>query len=253
MSASVPPTTAPDIVRDARRLHRAYRDAALRPSKVRNLDKLWEVLDAIRDEGGRDYSLAEIGRRLEAIGGPKTQSLRNAQGAYFREIVAAYAGAVNGSTRYVGADKSNVERALDLITDPGIRATLRSAIEEGKRLKVVNDNLHAAFKTLQVGVSLDVASSDPRVEAPPTVPAALAPPPAASRLTPRFRAALAKGIDVTRLAQQGLVIGADGGIQTEAGDRVFPPAFVTAIRTILEAGGAGPETGQRTPSRISPA
>lgn len=39
-----------------------------------------------------------------------------------------------------------------------------------------------------------------RVEAPPTVPAALAPPPAASRLTPRFRAALAKGIDVTRLA-----------------------------------------------------
>lgn len=226
-------TTAPDIVRDARHLYRACRDAATRLSKAQNLDRLWEVLDAIRQEGGRDYSLAEIGRRLETIGGPKTQSLRNAQGAYFREIITAYTHAVSGSTRYVATTKSNVDQALDLITDPSVRATLRMAIEEGKRLKVVNDNLHAAFKTLQVGTSLAVASAavpakdlaHPPITALPSPPAP----------TPRLLAALFKGIDETRLAQQGLTVDADGSIRNEAGARVFPPSFVTAIRVLLAA------------------
>jgi hypothetical protein len=224
MTSSVTPTIAPDIVRDARQLYRAYREAATRRSKVRNLDRLWEALDSIREEGGRDYSIAEVGRRLEAVGGPKTQSLRNVQGAYFREIITAYANAVNGSTRYVSASKSNVDQALDLITDPSVRATLRMAIEEGKRLKVVNDNLHAAFKNLQVGASLIPApAAAPAKELAPTAPT----------LTPRLRAALTKGIDETRLKQQGLTVGENGSIQNEAGDRVFPPSFVTAIRAAL--------------------
>ena len=236
MSAPAPSTTAPDIVRNARQLYRAYRDAATRPSKVQNLDRLWDVLDAVREEGGCDYSLAEIGRRLEAVGGPKTQSLRNAQGAYFREIITAYADAVNGSTRYVASGKSNVDQALDLITDPSIRATLRMAIEEGKRLKVVNDNLHAAFKNLQVGASLSAA---PSTTAATTASAALPPP----TLMPRLRAALAKGINETRLAQQGLVVDADGSVRNEAGDKVFPPSFVTAIRVLLGIDGSKTENG----------
>ncbi len=177
-----------------------------------------------------DYSIAEVGRRLKAIGGPKTQSLRNAQGACFREIITAYANAVSGSTRYVAAGKSNVDQALDLITDPSVRATLRMAIEEGKRLKVVNDNLHAAFKNLQIGASLTaVPAAMPAREA---LPAPL-PPLAKPTLTPRLRAALAKGIDGTRLAQQGLSVDADGSIRSETGDTVFPPSFVTAIRALL--------------------
>lgn len=226
MSASAPPTTAPDIVRNARQLYRAYRDAATRPSKARNLDRLWDVLDALREEGGRDYSLAEVGRRLEAAGGPKTQSLRNAQGACFREIITAYASAVHGSVRHVATSKSNVDQALDLITDLSVRATLRMAIEEGKRLKVVNDNLHAAFKSLQVGVSLNAA---PSVTAATTASAPVPPP----TLTPRLRAALAKGIDEIRLAQQGLAVEADGSVCNETGDKIFPPSFVTAIRALL--------------------
>lgn len=226
------PTAAPDILRDARQLYRAYRDAATRPSKAQNLDRLWEVLDAIREDGGRDYSLAEVGRRLETIGGPKTQSLRNAQGAYFREIVTAYANAVNGSTRYVATSKSNVDQALDLITDPSIRATLRMAIEEAKRLKVVNDNLHAAFKSLQIGVSLSPAPAINPAKALAS-PVATVAASSARTLMPRLRAALAKGIDETRLAQQGLSVGADGSIRNETRDLVFPPSFVTAIRAVL--------------------
>ena len=212
-------TTAPDLVRDARQLYRSYREASNRDSKVKNLDLLWEVLEGIRDEGGRDYSLAEVGRRLEAAGGPKTQSLRNAQGAHFRDVISAYAGAVSGSTKYVAKGRSQVEAALDLITDPSIRATLRMAIEEGKRLKVVNDNLHAAFKTLHVGA----------LAAPTALPATTA------AMSPRFRNALRKGVDRTRLAERGLAVLEDGSICTEAGEALFPPAFVTAIEAALQS------------------
>lgn len=236
MSASAPPTTAPDVVRNARQLYRAYRDAATRPSKAQNLDRLWDVLDAVREEGGRDYSLAEVGRRLEAVGGPKTQSLRNAQGACFREVIAAYASAMHGSTRHVAVSRSNVDQALDLITDLSVRATLRMAIEEGKRLKVVNDNLHAAFKNLQVGVSLNAA---PPATAATTASAAVPPP----TLTPRLRAALAKGIDETRLAQQGLAVEVDGSVCNEAGDKIFPPSFVTAIQVLLDVDQSKAENG----------
>ena len=146
--------TTTDILKNARQLYKAHRAATNKASKAENLDRVWEVLETIRDEGFRDYSLAEIGRRLERVGGPKTQSLRNSQGSDYREIISAYAHAVSGSTRYVAKTKSNLEQALELITDPSIRATIRIALDEAKRLKVVNDNLHAAFKALKVGTTL---------------------------------------------------------------------------------------------------
>lgn len=224
-------TTVEDIVRDARRLYQAHRTATTNQTKVANLDRLWTVLDTIRDEGGRDYSLAEVGRRLEAIGGPKTQSLRNAQGVHFREVITAYANVASGSTRYVAKTKSNVEQALEMITDPSIRATLRMALEEGKRLKVVNDNLHAAFKNLQVGASLSVQMPSTSIMSQHTTRAPT--PGAGTTLSLRFLRALRKGIDSTRLVQQGLCVMGDGSIESENGDKLFPPAFVTAIKLVL--------------------
>ncbi len=220
-------TTAPDILKDARQLYHAQRSSATKPSKLDNLDKVWAVLNEIRDDGGRDYSLAEVGRRLEKVGGPKTQSLRNAQGAPYRDIITAYANAVCGATRYVAKTKSNVEQALDLITDPSIRATLRVALDDAKRLKVVNDNLHAAFKSLQVGASLPSAAI---VEPAPHLSGSGA---GGELLSPRLFSALRKGIDTSRLAQQGLHVADDGSIENEHGDKLFPPAFVTAIQTVL--------------------
>lgn len=220
-------TTAPDILKDARQLYQAHRSAATKPTKAENLDKVWEVLNAIREDGDRDYSLAEVGRRLEKIGGPKTQSLRNSQGAHYREIITAYANAASGATRYVAKTKSNVEQALDLITDPSIRAVLRVALDDAKRLKVVNDNLHAAFKSLQVGPSL---SQEPSPECLPQTPELK---PGTPELSPRMANALRKGIDTARLAQQGLHISEDGSIETEHGDKLFPPTFVHAIRAVL--------------------
>lgn len=222
------PLDAPDVLKNARQLYQTHRSVATKATKVENLDKVWEVLNAIRNDGGRDYSLAEVGRRLEKINGPKTQSLRNAQGAHYREIITAYASAVSGATRYLARSKSNVEQALDLISDPSVRATIRVALDEAKRLKVVNDNLHAAFKSLQVGVTIP---TQPVQEQKPPFPA---PVQVATALSPRHINALRKGIDDSRLAQQGLRVADDGSVENEHGDKLFPPAFVLAIRTILE-------------------
>lgn len=227
MTPQLTTATAPDILKDARQLYQAHRSATTKPTKAENLDKVWEVLNAIGEDGGRDYSLAEVGRRLEKMGGPKTQSLRNLQGAHYREIITAYANAVSGATRYVAKTKSNVDQALGLITDPSIRATIRVALDDAKRLKVVNDNLHAAFKSLQVGASL------PPEAAAEATPQLAAPGVESESLSPRLLNALRKGVDPARLAQQGLCVGEDGSIENEHGDKLFPPAFVTAVQAML--------------------
>ena len=221
-----PSTTALDPVRNARQLYNTHREATNRESKVKNLDLLWGALDDIRNGGGRDYSVAEVGRRLEAAGGPKTQSLRNAQGAQFRDIIGAYAAGVSGSTKYLSKTRSQVEAALELITDLSIRATLRIAIEEGKRLKVVNDNLHAAFKTLQVGSVDTAAPEEPQIAV--SVKSILP-------LPAKLLRALKKGLDRTRLAERGMQVHEDGSILDQHGDVLFPPAFATAVDAVLSA------------------
>lgn len=228
-------TATPDVFRDARQLYLAHKENATKQAKVENLNKLWAVLEAIYEDGQQDYSLAEVGRRLEKAGGPKTQSLRNAQGAHFREIIAAYATAAGGASRYVGKNKSSVDQALDLINDPSIKATLRMALDEAKRVKVINDNLHAAFKTLQVGASLTAPTATPKIEIAP-VPFAIedSSKPTETTIPARLINALRKGINESRLAQQGLKVCPDGSIENEHGDKIFPPAFVLAIQHLLD-------------------
>ncbi|MBP0640149.1 hypothetical protein [Cupriavidus sp. AcVe19-6a] len=74
--------------------------------------------------------------------------------------------------------------------------------------------------------------SSPAAEAMPSLPASIV---AEGALAPRPKAALSKGIDHSRLAQQGLRVGEDGSIQNDHGDKLFPPAFVTAIQSILRS------------------
>jgi hypothetical protein len=223
------PTTAPDITRDAKQLFLAYKKSAPKASKVKNLEKLWSVLESIREDGGQDYSLAEVGRRLGKIGGPKTQSLRNSQGSQYRDIITAYANAMNGSLKYVSKTKSNVDQAIELITDPSIKAIIKVALEDAKLLKTRNDNLHAAFKSLNIGdlpTRKDVETGK-QLNDNPSKSESL------KSLTPQFLNALKKGIDASRLAQQELNIAIEGSIENEHGDRIFPAAFAFAIQAII--------------------
>jgi hypothetical protein len=52
-------------------------------------------------------------------------------------------------------------------------------------------------------------------------------------LSPRMISALEMGLNESRLAEQGMKISEDGAITNSHGDKLFAPAFVTAIKTIL--------------------
>ena len=74
-------------IQDAKVLYESLKRSSQKDEKIKNLDKLWQILNDIRESGERDFSLAEIGRRLEKVGGLKTQSLRNKQGKDFRDLL----------------------------------------------------------------------------------------------------------------------------------------------------------------------
>lgn len=203
----------------------AYAQDTNRAGKRRNLEILWQVLNDIRASGKRDYSLAEVGRRSAALSGMQTQSLRNEQGKQFREIIHAYAAAVDGSTRYVAKERSQVDAALDMISDPSARVVLRTAIHQAKKLKEENDNLRAAFTRLSIGSSNPSGGETQEREQPLCI----------QRLSARNLAALRKGISRTRLIERGLDVQPDGSIKTDAGLVLFPPAFTLAINAIIES------------------
>ena len=208
-------------------LYESLKRSSQKNEKIKNLDKLWQILNDIRESGERDFSLAEIGRRLEKVGGLKTQSLRNKQGKYFRDLIHVYANGVNGSTKYIPKNRSTVDEAISLINDPSVRGVIRTALDDAKRLKVTNDNLHAAFKNIQVGS--DINSNNKKL-----VSEGIVESDHNGSLSLQLIQALKKGINEKRLAQQGMCIEKNGSITNEHGDTIFPPSFVFAIRKILE-------------------
>lgn len=237
-------TDTAEQFKDAKALYLSYKKSANKQSVKANLDLVWTALNEIFEEGLKDYSLAELGRRLEKAGGPRTQSLRNPSGAQYREIITAFALAAEGSTKYVAKTKTTVEKALDMVPDPSARAVLRAALNDAKRLKIVNDNLHAAFKKLSIGASFGGSGGyitkgelENPVELADGRPVAGLVPlnsSASISLTAKERLILKRSIDLSRLAQNGLRIDEDGSILSEQGDVLFPSGFVGTIEKLIK-------------------
>lgn len=236
--------------RDAKALYLAYKKSATKQSMKTNLDMLWQALQDTWEQGLKDYSLAEIGRRLEKTGGPKTQSLRNPAGAPYREIISAFAKDAQGSTKYIAKTKSTVEQALDMVSDPSARAVLRAALNDAKRLKVVNDNLHAAFKKLSVGADfarsgntangltvgecLDEAVTQERGSNEYTPVTLIRPNKGSAELTAKEKLILKRSIDPSRLAQNGLKVTEGGSIEDSHGNVLFPVGFVAVVTAVIQ-------------------
>lgn len=183
--------------------------SAARESARHNLELLWEILEEMRREKKIDYSIAKVGERLKAAGGPTTQHIRNKQGESYRDIIIAFADCVGGARRFVSKDSSPLEQLLVSIDDLGVRAQIRIHFDDARKLKVANDNLRSAFKNLQLGSSIPqppqtggavLGNTDILPTAPPSTPLPSTPLP---RLSPRFRRALETGITPSRLAERG--------------------------------------------------
>ncbi len=241
MTKKVEPARQADALTAPRAIFEGAKGRAVRANKVANLELLWSVLMEIREIGGRDYSLAEVGRRLEEKGGMKTQSLRNAGGADFREIITAVAQSVLGSPRYIAKTKSNVDQALDFIGDPSVRAVLKEEIAQAKKLREENAMLRHAFSKLSIPREEELwQESQTMFQPQATVVSEVQPVSGLNqcdgvsrRLSRELLAALKKGSDPKRIRKQGFTVKDDGSIENARGDALFPPGFLTACKAIL--------------------
>lgn len=245
-SANYEPSKNPDVLFAPRAVLDDVRKRANRENKRKNLDLLWDVLLAIKNEGGRDYSLAEIGRRLELIGGPKTQSLRNSGGADFREVINSFVVAVHGSTRYIAKAKSNVEQALEWISDPTVRAILSLEIATAKKLHTENANLRNAISRLSAPISTDLTPNPDTEDTgirdlneDRSLPNLVSAEEATFQYEDGFLSrdliqVLKTAVDPLRIQKLGFTVQDDGSITNLRGDLLFPAGFVTACVSVTE-------------------
>ena len=228
-------TTGIKTMAEVRRLYEAMFNEADNSKKRKNLEMLWTVLEEMQRNGAYDYSVAKVGAELEKLpGGMRTQSIHNAKGVHFKRLIQAFGTAAGGSLNKIAKDKSQADRAIDLISDPGIRSVLRQSLERLKKLERENDELRSSFKQLRIW------NSDPILGPAPTKGGigenADILPPAQQQsavVSKRLAEALRKGIDRDRLAERGLVVHDNGSI-TSGNVVLFPPGFVEAIEAVLQ-------------------
>jgi len=219
---------------------------AVRKNKADNLDLLWTVLMEIREAGGKDYSLSEVGRRLESKGGPKTQSLRNAGGADFRTVITAFAHSVMGSPKYVSKTKSGVDQALDFIGDPSVRAVLKEEIALAKKYRTENAMLRNALSRLSIPTVAEnqglaeLTKANAPAEGPvmnPVIEAEVMTTNSTFYLLGEdLLDALQNGISKKAMRKNGWKVHNNGSVWN-AQYEIFPPVFIDACKAILTAHG----------------
>jgi hypothetical protein len=200
----------------------------------KSLEALWATLQIMRRDGVRDYGPSRVGEYTEQHGGPRAQSIRNANGATFRKLIDAVA-ATEGKPRVKAPahPPSNVELAIAMIPDMAARTLLKMIVEDRRRLQTRENELRTAFARL----SVSAGTTDPKI---PGVQQAEATQPDQQQLA---RAALS-GVEATALRrflsddwleERSWTIDPDGSIvdNTAGGDLVAPPGFVDGIQKAL--------------------
>jgi hypothetical protein len=223
MTNLIPATT------DVREYFEKLCEDATRDTKRRSLAVLWTVLEDMRKGNVRDYSISEVGRRLEKAGGPKTQSLRNEGGKDFRDLIATYAAAVGrGTERIPRGERTQLDIALDAVADPGMRALFKQVVAENRMLKHQNDELRSAFKSLSVKAprtSPVEFKTEPEIL--PSTTTSL------GDLVPSEVDALRRSIDQGRLDENGWSVQSNGSVVDDTGTTILPPGFAIAISKVI--------------------
>lgn len=116
-----------------RRLYgRLLRDA--NAQKRRNLATLWLALSQMRLAGETNYSVAQVSKRLSILGGVTRQTIQNSSGAYFKQLILAWATAVGGTVRRTSPLPDDIEAIVSQIGDARSRNILR---QEWSRLRQI--------------------------------------------------------------------------------------------------------------------
>lgn len=118
------------------------------PRRLNSLRNLYDTLRHLLSVGSDVTSVAAIARSIEALGfaAPKAQSIRNAEGKDFRDLISAY---VALSDDKGTVEPSDDEKLVGGIVDLQVAAQVRWILNENRSLKRRLDLLHAAFQKLE--------------------------------------------------------------------------------------------------------
>ncbi len=197
--------------------------------RQRTINQLVETLNDMARRGIKVFTVANVGRETEQRGFLKAQSIRNANGKGFREIINAFAALHGLATTHTPARKvTPLEEAIRAIPDLDIRVRLLSLIDENKALRDQLQRLENGFKRLQ-------ASDAKIVEVPPEA----LPAPDIEIIGPRARARVNRGplerfISEEWVDQNAWTVNGSGTIM-EGRHMITPPGFVPAMKDALKA------------------
>lgn len=195
----------------------------------RNLDNVQRVCREIHARSGtKDYSLAAVGRALEARKEtPSYNTLKAPGGAHFKKLIGAWAewdGIGTSRLPRSSAPEGGFLELLKKIADPALRSELGFLLAEGRRHKAQLDSLKG-----MTTLTIDMRPKDGLPAARADVPALL-PPPA---LMDTEREALRRAIDEKRLKLKGLSVGPDGEILFNR-KLLFDIGFASGLKKLLE-------------------
>jgi hypothetical protein len=202
--------------------------------KRRNLEIVWQALADLRGKDSPDYSIARVGAAVEKLGGPKTQSLRNKDGAHFRKLIESFARSAGAPVKKAPMHPlSQAELALEQITNIGARATLKLLLVDYRREKSENDRLRHAFKSLSVDATKPTTVSKPAVYQ--TEQETCDKP---IELERAFIKAFEMFLGRSWMDERHFSVEADGSIidQKEGGWLVAPPGFLDGLQRLIQAG-----------------
>lgn len=194
--------------------------------KIRNLDLIHQICQEQFERGGKDFSIATIGRLSEQKGGPIVQSLRNKNGEDFRVLMQAWANYTGGLLkRPQKVNETPLQSVLNKIEDPAVRAVMGSIITENTRLK---GQINLLKRTANVVVDM----RPQKVYQTQTVEL-LSP---VADLTESEREALKHAISEAFFQAEGWTAEENGRVKNSKGRVLYKPGYVTVIKKILENG-----------------
>ena len=132
--------------------------------KKDNLKIVYDVLLHLYETGSSNFSIALIGKLPKKEGGPITQTIRNAQGKDYRDLIDFF---VNNIT-ILDKHKENSDYKLsDYIDDPALKAHINIIISENKSLRnqlnILKNNMNKNYElNYHVENNINNSSTDTR-------------------------------------------------------------------------------------------
>lgn len=135
-----------------------YEEIILRTTdkrKLRSLENVRRALEVMREQKTADFTVASVARTIQALGlrGPKEQSMRNAEGKDFRDLITAYVQTHGKEQQTHGKEQratanTEIDAIVSSIPDLRTAAQVRWTMVENRSLKRRLDLLRAAFTKL---------------------------------------------------------------------------------------------------------